>query len=385
MTGHADTIAEPFDWDPGDAAVLADQLRAYDALRARCPVARSEDLGWSALRHAEVLAVLDAHATFSSVVSAEHPAVPSGFDPPQHTGYRRIVDHYFTPAQMARFEPGCRRLAADFAAALPRGEVFDFMDWALEFALQAQCLWLDWPQQTADALRHWMARNQAATAARDRAAQAQVAADFEAAVGAVVADRRANPRPDDVTTELIAERVDGVPLSDAEIVSIIRNWTAGELGTIAASVGIIAEYLARHPALQQALRREPGGLSPVIDEMLRIHPPLIANRRRATREVELGGRRIEDGDRVTVLWASANRDESVFGDPDEFAPVRNAEHNLLYGRGIHDCPGAPLARLELVAVTAALLAGTTSIELAGAPARASYPGSGFTALPLRIS
>jgi hypothetical protein len=124
-------------------------------------------------------------------------------------------------------------------------------------------------------------------------------------------------------------------------VSILRNWTVGELGTIAASAGIVAAYLAEHPELQRDLRANPHDLPAAIDEILRIHPPLIANRRLAATGVELGGRTIAAGERVTVLWASANRDEGVFGDPDEYDPQRNAAANLLYGRGIHDCPGAP--------------------------------------------
>ena len=75
--------------------------------------------------------------------------------------------------------------------------------------------------------------------------------------------------------------------------------------------------------------------------------PLLTNRRAATRETRLGGRLIEPGGRVTLMWASANRDEAVFGDQDEFRLDRNPALNLLYGAGIHVCPGAPLARLEL--------------------------------------
>src|SRR5690625_4566241 len=175
-----------------------------------------------------------------------------------------------------------------------------------------------------------------------------------------------------------------LPIS--EIVSILRNWTVGELSTIAASAGIMAHYLAEHPELQDRLRARPQDLPAAIDEMLRIHPPLIANRRVATRDVELGGRQIPAGDRLTVIWASANRDEQVFGDPDEFRLDRDPADNLLYGAGIHVCPGAPLARLEMRVFLEELLAATTAIELVPgeAPVRAAYPASGFTTLPLLL-
>lgn len=122
------------------------------------------------------------------------------------------------------------------------------------------------------------------------------------------------------------------------------------------------------------------------DEILRIHPPLIANRRITTKAVEVGGRHLGAGERVTVLWASANRDDSVFGDPDEFRLDRDPADNLLYGRGIHVCPGAPLARLELRVLVEELLARTTELALAPpvAPVHAHYPGSGFATLPLLL-
>lgn len=98
--------------------------------------------------------------------------------------------------------------------------------------------------------------------------------------------------------------------------------------------------------------------------------------------MELGGRHLPAGTRLAVLWASANRDERVFGDPDEFRLDRDPALNLLYGAGVHVCPGAPLARLELLAVMQALLQNTRDFTLdPDLPARrAVYPGSGFSRL-----
>ena len=127
-------------------------------------------------------------------------------------------------------------------------------------------------------------------------------------------------------------------------------------------------------------------LPAAIDEILRIHAPLISNRRITTRPTEVAGRQLDKGERLTLLWASANRDEAVFGDPDEFRVDRDPAANLLYGAGIHICPGASLARLELRVLFEALLDGTRHIEpVADEDAvRAVYPGSGFTQLPLWI-
>ncbi|HKX66590.1 MAG TPA: cytochrome P450 [Intrasporangium sp.] len=190
-----------------------------------------------------------------------------------------------------------------------------------------------------------------------------------------------------MTTALLRDSVDGRPLTDAEIVSIVRNWTVGELGTIAASIGIVVEFLARRPDVVELLRDDPGATGTATDEILRIHAPLVANRRGTRRSVTIRGRRIQEDERVIVLWASANRDERVFGDPDEFRLDRDPGDNLLYGRGIHDCPGAPLARLELRVVVEALLATFPALALPAGGRRelGRYPGSGFSVLDVRLA
>lgn len=377
------------DWDPRSDSVLDDPIAAFDTLRRRCPVAYSDYLHWSLFRHADVLRVLEDHETFSSVVSS-HLSVPNGMDPPLHTVYRRLVEPYFDAARMAAFEPLCRGIAARLVRRLPAEGDVELMEcFARPFALQAQCAFMGWSEDCHEPLDRWVHRNHAATLAGDRAAMAEVAREFDSYIRRVLEQRRCagHAAPRDLTTELMREHVDGRPIGDDEIVSILRNWTVGELGTIAAAVGILAQYLAAHPQLQVRLRAGPGLLPAAIDEILRLHAPLISNRRVTTKAVEIGGRRIAAGERVSILWASANRDEAVFGDPDEFRLDRDPADNLLYGAGIHVCPGAPLARLELRTVLDELLRGTTRIEpVPGrAPQRAKYPGSGFTLLPLRIT
>jgi cytochrome P450 len=382
------TEPQEIDWDPRSEPVLKDQIAAYDEMRGRCPVAHSEYGNWSVFRHDDVVRILDDHETFSNVVST-HLSVPNGMDPPEHTPFRAINDRYFTAEAMAAFEPACRAISRELVAALPRGEVELMADLAEDFANHIQCAFMGWPHSLREPLRLWTEKNHRATLAMDRAAMSAVAMEFDGYIREQLQLRRAAgaDAPDDNTTRLLAETVDGRPLSDEEIVSLVRNWTVGELGTIGASVGIIAHYLAAHPAVQQQLREDPSSIERATDEILRMHAPLIANRRRTTKPVTIAGRDIPEGERVMVLWASANRDEAVFGDPDEFRLDRDPADNLLYGRGIHVCPGAPLARLELRVLLEELLAGTTSIETVPGkePENAAYPGSGYSWLPLRIS
>lgn len=375
------------DWDPASETVGQDQVMAYDKLRERCPVAYSETLGWSLFRHADIARVLADPQTFSNAVS-RHLSVPNGMDPPEHAEYRRIIEPYFGPERMAVFEPACRCIAADLVQDLLAADEVELIErFAQPFAVRVQCAFLDWPSELHEFLRAWTLKNLSATRVQDRAELAEIAREFEAYVRELLDDRRRTPERverDDITADLLNARIRGRPLRDGEIVSILRNWTMGEVGTISAAIGILVQFLAEHGAVQRQLRETPAALPAAIEEILRLHGPLVSNRRVTTRAVELGGRTIEAGERVSLNWIAANRDARVFESPGNFRPDRDQTPNLLYGAGIHVCPGAPLARLELRIVLEELLARTRSIEPhpERSSARARYPASGFTVLPL---
>ena len=376
------------DWDPRDDAIQQDQVAAYDAMRERCPVAYSELLGWSLFRHEDVVRVLNDHETFSSVVSS-HRAVPSGMDPPEHTEYRRIVERYFQPEFIEAFEPECREIAAGLAQRLAgRGEVEFTSEFAQPFAVQVQCAYLGWPPHMHEPLDHWTQKNHGATFLQDRTALAEIAREFEGYVDELLQSRRlAGPHAsDDLTTRLMREQVFGRPLDDEEIISVLRNWTAGEVGTISAAVGILVHFLARRPDVQRQLRSDASQIPAAVEEILRLHGPLVANRRITTRPVEIGGRSIAAGQRLSLNWIAANRDGCVFDEPGEYRPDRDQSNNLLYGAGVHVCPGAPLARLELRLAMEELLKATTRIALAAghSPTPARYPAGGYSELPLSI-
>ncbi len=377
------------DWNPTSAEVQRDQRAAYDDMRRRCPVAYSEFLGWSLFRHEDVLRVLLDHQTFSSAVS-QHLSVPSGMDQPEHTPYRRIIEPYFSAGRMTAFEPVCRDLATRLVQDLNARREVEFMaEAALPFAVRIQCAFLGWPTSLEASLTRWTRKNHEATLAQDRKAMSEIALEFEGIIDDLMETRlQAGAGPEtDLTAALMHEKVWGRSLSNEELASILRNWTVGEIGTISAAVGILAHYLAEHADLQKRLRAQPDRLPDAIEEILRIFGPLVSNRRVTTRPVEIGGRKIAAGERITLMWISANRDEQVFADPDSFRLDRDYSKNLLWGAGIHVCPGAPLARLEMKVFLEELLSRTGDIALipGRAPTLAVYPASGFATLPLRIT
>lgn len=379
----------PPEWDPRHGSVLTDQIAAYDRMRDSCPVAHSDYLGWSLFKHADVMRAVTDTQTFSNAVSTRHVAIPNGMDPPEHTEFRRIIDAYFVPQRINAFEPACRRIVTRLLDGLcHHSEIEVVAEFGDVFAVKAQCAFLEWPTELHEPLLQWTRKNYAATLSGDRAAIEEVAVEFDSHIRERLNESRSSKDAgrDDAVTRLLKDRVHGRPLTDEEIISILRNWTVGEVSTISACISTLTHYLALHPAIQNELRQHPQQRPSAIDEILRIHPPLIASRRLTTKAMEFGDCPISAGERVTLLWASANRDEAVFGNPDEFRLDRDPSQNLLYGAGIHYCPGAPLARLELRIVLEELLARTSSFALSSRrkAARAIYPASGFASLLLMI-
>ena len=379
------TAPEKNDWDSRDPAVQRDQLAAYDAMRARCPVAHDDYLGYTLFRHEDVCYALDHPEQFSSRVSTRHVAVPSGMDAPEHTAFRAINDRYYTPQRLAGFAPRFRAIIRDLVAALPRGQAVDVMDgFAQRYAMRIQNAFMGWPDSLEAPLTAWIEKNRRATLRGDRAEIAAVALEFDHHIRALLQERRASAT-DDITTELLHDVVhlpDGDRLmTEAELISLIRNWTVGELSTVSAAAGIIVRFLAAHPAEQARLRADTAAIPAAVEEIMRLEDPLVSNRRITTCPVTVGGRTLPAGSRVTLNWASVNRDEAAFADALAYRPQRDQSANLVYGAGIHACPGAPLARLELRLLMEELLSGTADSALdASDPepcAFAPYPVAGY--------
>lgn len=345
---------------------------------------------WVVRRHADVVAVATSPEDYSSHVS-RFLQVPNGLDGEAHARARALLDPFFAPDRMAALAPVLRGLADELVAAVPRGEPVDAVtELGARYAVRAQSAWLGWPADLEEELLAWMEDNHAATRSGELARTAEVAAHFDAIVHRLVETRRTagDAAPDDVTTELVRLSDDGRPLADEVLVSVLRNWTGGDLGSLALCVGVVLHRLATHVGLADALRTaSEDELAAAIDEILRIDDPFVSNRRVTTREVTLAGRTIPAGERVVLNWTAANRDPDVFGDPDAYDPARNASANLVYGIGPHVCPGRPLATLELCVFVRALLDAVARVELVPGeqPEREQPPLGGYRRVPVMLA
>ena len=360
--------------------------------------------------HEDVVAAATDPERFSSAISS-HLHVPNTMDGEEHREFRRIVDKYMSPEAVAELQPMLAEVAAKVVEELPRGTAIDAVaNFGSIFAVRAQCRWLGWPQELEAELLDWMRSNEEAARAGDPERNAAVAKAFDAIVRQQVDVRREATKSgfpyDDVTARLLDERAFGRPLTVEEIVSMLRNWTAGDLGSLARCVGVVVVRLLDDPALLARVRtlvenssdqpaelhgRDEAELDAIIDECLRIVDPFPSNGRVTTGPAELpGGISLGEATHVSLEWAAANRDPEVFTGPEgpnTFDPQANRPNNLVYGIGAHVCPGRLLSTVELRIALSALLRGTRSITPALDSARvpAEEPLLGWAKVPIVLS
>ncbi len=357
-----------------------------DEMRRENTVARLDGT-WTVLGHAEAMEVARNPHVFSSRVS-RFLQLPNGLDGMEHAQFRVLIDQYLTPAVVAGLEPAFHGIARDVVSwdgeSVDKLEA-DAVELGITFAVRAMTAWLGWPRDLEARLVAWVHSNTEASRAGDSAQLSTVAQDFDEIIREVVEPRIADPSIRDVTAQLIRDTSLGRELHFEEVVSILRNWTAGDLSSMALCIGVVAQGLAQNLILQDRIR---GGVSDreldaIIDEFLRMDSPFVSNRRVATCPVTLAGRHIEEGEQVNINWTSANRDERVFGDPDAFEPF-NLAKNLVWGTGPHECPGRDLSMAELRAFSRELLQASVVTRAATAPVRATSPLGGYVSAPVEL-
>ena len=385
-------------------------LRALtDDLRQQHDVIKNEAGEWVLLRHADVVAAALDDTRFSSQVS-RFLQVPNGLDGAEHEHFRALIDSYLSKDALMPYVPVFKKVATELMSELPKGKTLNAVDdIGAVFAVRAQCAWLGWPAELEPRLLQWMRDNHSASRSKDNARMAQVAQDFDDIIRLVISPYRnadamagmfnasiAKNSTDvnsvninsidmnSITAQLCCERINGRELSEAELVSILRNWTGGDLGSIALCVGIIIAYIAQHPEQVNVwTKASDSELEAIIDEILRIDDPFVSNRRITTCPVAIGAHKLPKGARVQLNWTSANRDEVVFGD-NGFAPEAHAAANLVYGIGKHVCPGRLLATWQLRIATQVFLTYFKDLQLAAdlPLEREQLPLGGYSNVPV---
>lgn len=407
----------------------------YDAisrLRRDSPVAWVDEipvLGWPSgsgfwlvLRHADVESVMKQPRLFSSWLGATQirdPATPAALryvrammlnmDPPEHSRLRRLLSRSFTPRAIAQLEQRIRghaRALCERALAGPRGECDFAKDLAAELPLLTLADVLGVPEQDRRLLFDWSNRvigyqdpDYASSAEFDSSGGTPMAReavslrpapdadgrlpdprtregmpDLYAYAHLLASEKRRRPG-DDVMSILLAQvDDDGGQVSVEEFENMFWLFAVAGNETLRNGLPGACIALLQHPAAQRELRAQPGLMPGAVEEMLRWWTPVMTFRRTAAADCELAGQRIGAGDKVVVSFTSANRDEAVFRDADQFDIRRHPNPHLVFGHGPHFCLGSHLARVQMRALFTEVLARTSALTAAGEP---SYLRSNF--------
>ena len=319
----------------------------------------------SSAKHADILEVSRNPETFSSarggVNIIDQPDHFSEFfgsmivmDDPRHARLRRIVSRGFTPGMLRKTEAMVDRAAVEIVDGLVDEGTCDFVtDIAAALPLKIICDMMGIPTSE---YRYVFDRTNIILGAADPEyvadlaqavpAMLQAGGELAALMQDLVRIRREKPT-DDLTSALVHAEVEGERLNDQEIASffILLVVAGNETTRHTITHGVLA--LMDEPAQARTLASAPGQMAVATEEMLRWASPAMYFRRTATREVELGGKRVKAGDKVVVWLISGSNDDDVFHEPRRFDSARAPNPHLAFGKGPHFCFGAPLARLEI--------------------------------------
>jgi cytochrome P450 len=365
-------------FNPFLPSYLESPYPAYAALRAEEPVHFSAVLqGWVLTGYEHCASVLRDHETFSSsplvatgqlatMLQEQRREFPLGevptvlsADPPAHTRLRSLVNRAFTPRTVEDLRPRIEDIAESLLADARPGATFDVatgLAQPLPIIVIAELLGV--PADDRDLLKRWSTAIASTTNLLNLAPvlveARRATTELIAYIDRVASERRARPA-DDLLSALIEVEDDGERLSHDELLafSILLLLAGHETTTNLIGNGTLA--LAEHPAEAERLRAEPGLLPSAVEELLRYDSPVQGVARFATRAAEVGGQAIEAGATLLLLVGAANRDPAQFADPDALDLGREPNRHLSFGRGIHFCLGAPLARLEAEVVFRRLL------------------------------
>ncbi|MFC1408667.1 cytochrome P450 [Streptacidiphilus sp. N1-12] len=373
-TQTTDPIADPTTtptFDPTSESQLADPYPGYAQMRAKCPVLHDQDLDlWVVTRHEDVVRVVHDARTFSSENAVRVATGPESDDVKQvmaegwsltpnltesdgeeHTRLRVAVNKVFTPRRVAELEPFIRstaeELIARFAAA-GSTDVIEGYAWPLPLMVMAQILGI--PAEDVPRLRQWSSnwlKLSVGTGPQDE--RVEWARDVVTMQHYVMAMLTNTKRADEGSLVASLGRYgEEHRLDTVELMRIVMNLIIAGHVTVTRAIGNGLVSLLEHPDQLAALRSGEASVEAMVEEILRFESPVQGLFRTVTEETELGGRQLVPGDRVMVHWGSANRDGCVIEDPDVFAlRSRPGRQQMAFGRGIHACLGASLARLQL--------------------------------------
>ncbi len=374
---------------------------AYAALRDKGQAHRSRLLNaWIFSRFPDVDEILRDWQRFSSDgrkakrpgkrTVIPDPGTPSllSLDPPDHRRLRGLVSKAFTPRAVNAREPHIRSLMHELLDGIEDLSGFDLMEAVarpLPVIVIAEMLGV--PVEDRPRFRSWSDRRarilEPTIGAEERADAVLAGEDLNAYFVPLVRERRADPK-DDILSGLAQAEEEGDRLDEDEMIALLRLLLVAGNETTVNLIGNGMLALLRHPEQLQRLRDDPALIPSAVEELLRYDSPVQLDLRRIVQDCDVNGFPVKRGEDIVVLIGGANRDPEQFEDPDGLDVGREGNSHISFGRGIHACIGAPLARLEARIAIEVLLERFSSIRLAGPPAefRPSIVLRGLESLPV---
>jgi cytochrome P450 len=396
-------MPNPFDFNPFEDATRRNPFPLY-ARGRELRIHRHPGLPvFSVFGYADTVDVLRDSATWSNkfLPPPEFPELadraPSmlGTDPPEHERLRGLVNQAFTPKIIRRLEPRMIEIAhqlLDRALARRKVDLVQALTYPLPVTVIAEIIGVpaedgarfkDWSDKLVETLGAGLfTPPDRATFERNRAIADELGEYFRR----LVELRRVEPR-EDLLTGLAQAELEGSKLSFDELLQMLILLLVAGNETTTTLIGNTVLTLLEHPTELERLRREPELVPSAIEEVLRFSSPVQLDPRRATRDVEVGGEKVREGEMAICWLGSANRDASVFREPDRFDVSRRENRHLAFGFGTHYCLGSNLARLEAQIALRALLERTKSFALTTSkplPLHRSLVFRSFTEIPVEL-
>lgn len=368
-------------YNPLSPRVYNNPYPTYAALRAKDPVHWSPLMdSWVLSRYADVDAVLRDHKRFSNdgrnrtnsrvrqvqTVAGGEPSMLF-LDPPDHTRLRSLVSKAFTPQAIEALKPRIQAIMTELLDQIETPSAFDLIDtiaYPLPVIVMAELLGV--PPKDRAQFKIWSDKRARALEPTIKPHEVQEAIqagnDLDAYFLDIIHERRKDPRSDLISSLVAAEEA-GDKLTQREVVIMLRLLLVAGNETTTNLIGNGMLALLQHPEQLQRLRDEPQLMASAVEELLRYDPPVQIDGRTVLEDVEIRGRQVRRGQGVVLLLGSANHDPEVFRQPERLDIARQDATNIAFGRGIHHCLGAPLARLEGRIAFEALLARFRDIRL----------------------
>lgn len=344
-----------YHFDHHSREFAADPWTVYEHLRRSCPVAHSDAYGgfWVVSRYQDIADIALDTSTFSSASTLipafnSYRMLPIHADPPEHARYRRLLNPFFAVRAVRAAEPAIRACvtgAIDSFIEQGRCDVMKHLAQLVATMRTMQLVGL--PEEKWEGYAS-MVHQHDSTRRDDPAHRAaeEALVPLRQELAAVAEERRSHPRADDMVTTLVQAEIDGRRLSEKEITDIQLFIIMAGIDTTKAAIGNALLYLARDRSARERLISQPDLIPLAVEELLRYETSVPALARTATQDCVVGSQQIRQGEKLLLVWASANRDEAVFPEPDRVILDRSPLH-LSFGRGVHSCLGATLARAEI--------------------------------------